>query len=109
MDLKNIGNRIKNKRQKERLTQMQLAEMCDISSVHLSHIETGTAVMSIDCMLRLCKALKTTPNYILLDEYDVTNQNDERFFIEYLNTLTKDEIIFLIESAKLLADLKLNR
>ena len=60
-------------------------------------------------MLRLCKALKVTPNNILLSEYDIKNQADSKIFTEYLEKLTKDEIVFLIETAKLLADLKLNK
>ena len=109
INVKNIGKKIKDNRLKQNITQMQLAEMCDISSVHLSHIETGKVVMSLDCMLRICKALKVTPNNILINEYDVKSQTDGKIFSEYIEPLTKDEIVYLIESAKLLADLKLNR
>ena len=107
MDLNEIGNRIKTARLKKRLSQMELAELCNISSVHLSHIETGKVTMSLDCMLRLCHALKTTPNYILLKEYDSTK--NKHHLDEYFCGLTNDEISYLIENAKLLNEMKLNR
>ena len=108
MDIIAIGKRIRLCRIKAHLTQMELAEKCGISSVHLSHIETGKVIMSLDCMLKICVALETTPNYILLCEYSET-RNDSRFFGEHLAGLTHKEIEFLVEAARLLGELKLGR
>ena len=45
MNLQNIGNNIKKLRLEKKLTQSQLAEMTNISTVHMSHIETGNVSM----------------------------------------------------------------
>lgn len=69
MDSKIIGNNIRELRKKEHLTQAQLAEAIDKSTIHISHMENGLTNISIDCLLALCATLKTTPNNILQGTY----------------------------------------
>jgi len=65
MDLKLLGLNIKNSRKNMKLTQAQLAEKTNLSTVHISHIEGGSVKMSVDTLINICNALKTTPNDIL--------------------------------------------
>lgn len=67
MDLKLLGLNIKNSRKNMKLTQAQLAEKTNLSTVHISHIEGGSVKMSVDTLINICNALKTTPNDIFGD------------------------------------------
>lgn len=48
-------------RKRERLTQLQLAELVDIDRSHISAIELGNVGVSMDVIFKLCEVLKITP------------------------------------------------
>ena len=48
-------------RKRERLTQLQLAELVDIDRSHIRAIELGNVGVSMDVIFKLCEVLKTTP------------------------------------------------
>lgn len=53
------------------MTQWQVEELADITQKYLSNLERATSGLSIDVLMRLCKALKTTPDYFLLGATDL--------------------------------------
>lgn len=61
-----VGNRIRERRKALCLTQEQLAEKIDKSWRFMVDLERGKVGMSIETLFRLCSALKTTPNDLLL-------------------------------------------
>ncbi len=109
MDLKNIGKNVKNLRLKKGLTQAQLAEMAEISTVHMSHIETGTVAMSLDCLINISISLETTPNNILLGEFQLSSEGTLEQLKKGVQNLSSDENRLLIKIAELLDELKINR
>lgn len=66
IDYIEIGTRIRNKRKELGLRQNELAEMSELSNNYLSNIENGHSVPSFEALVRVCNALGTTPDYILL-------------------------------------------
>ena len=48
-------------RKRQRLTQLQLAELVDIDRSHISAIELGNVGVSLDVIFRLCEVLEITP------------------------------------------------
>lgn len=66
VDYKTIGKRIAQRRHELGLKQSQVNEMAGLSDKYLSNIERATSIMSIDVLMKLCKVLKVTPDYILL-------------------------------------------
>ena len=74
---KGLGDRIKQQRKLAGLTQEKLAEMAGISLSFLGHIEHGTRKASIDTLVKLCNALKISPNILLQDSL-----NDDLLGIE---------------------------
>lgn len=76
MDLKLLGLNIKNSRKNIKLTQAQLAEITNLSTVHISHIEGGSVKMSVDTLINICNALNTTPNDILWGQFNASAYND---------------------------------
>ena len=77
MDLKLLGLNIKNSRKNIKLTQAQLAEMTNLSTVHISHIEGGSVKMSVDALINICNALNITPNDILWGQFDTNSYNTD--------------------------------
>ncbi len=48
-------------RKREKLTQLQLAELVDIDRSHISAIELGNVGVSFDVVFKLCEVLHVTP------------------------------------------------
>lgn len=62
----NIGEILREHRKKLELTQFQLAEEAGTTQGHISNIENGHVPrMSGDIIVRLARALQTTPNVLL--------------------------------------------
>jgi len=68
MDKKDLGIRIRNLRNDAKLTQEELAELADISTVYLGEIERGKKVIGIDKFINIVKALKVSADYVLCNE-----------------------------------------
>ena len=61
-----MGKRIASRRKSLGLTQNQLAEILEISNNHLSSIENGKQSPSFEKFIKLCEALDTTPDHLVL-------------------------------------------
>lgn len=94
-----IGNRIRLRREELGLTQDTLAHMCGYTSRStIAKIEAGANEMTNKKLVKLAKALETTPEY-LLGIADEEPQNDsERVLLSRYNSLPDD-------SKKLIDDL----
>lgn len=46
---------------KQKMTQLQLAELVDIDRSHISAIELGNVGVSFDVIFKLCEVLEITP------------------------------------------------
>ncbi len=109
LNLKIIGKNIKKYRKNKGYTQAQLAEIIDISTIHMSHLETGSVSMSLECLVKICDALSITPDDLLLGEYNLNAVSTTKQLTAILEKLTKDEKILLINFAELLNKNKINR
>ena len=65
MDFVQLGKRVRYIRRCQDMTQEQLAEMAEISTSFLGHIERGTRVLSVDTLHRLCVALGVSADYLM--------------------------------------------
>ncbi len=61
-----IGKRIAKQRKKLNLTQVKVAEACDISEQYMSNIERAVSIPSTEVIMRLAIALDTTPDEFLV-------------------------------------------
>lgn len=68
-----LGEKIRIERQKQDYTQDKLAELCDISTSFLGHIERGTRKMSIDTLVTIADALDISLDYLLADDLSKPN------------------------------------
>ena len=65
-----IGKTIRSLRIQHQMTQEKLAEAADISISFLGHIERGTRKASLDTVVKICNALKVSPNLLLQDSLE---------------------------------------
>lgn len=68
IDYKDIGQRIKEKRNKQGLTQEKLSELVGIGPSHMSHIESGSTVPSFEVFVSLLNALSCSADELLCRE-----------------------------------------
>ena len=68
IDYKSIGIRIKKLRLEKKMTQAQLAERIGVGTTHISHIETGNAIPSLDALVGIINALGCSADELLCNE-----------------------------------------
>jgi transcriptional regulator with XRE-family HTH domain len=109
MNMNNVGKNIQKARNCKGLTQAQLADKVGVSVNHISRIETGAGTMSLDSLVAISNALETTPDYVLMGEYNITPDRAALIISEKLKNLTQDETAYIIEAADLFQQMKVNR
>lgn len=96
VDYKEVGKRIAQRRKELGMKQYQVNELAELSDKYLSNIETARSIPSIDVLMKICKVLKTTPDYILMGA--VNNYEDVNFsklINEKLAALTPEQQKFI--------------
>lgn len=106
-----IGNKIRERRNFLKVTQENLANDINVSASFISDIENGRRKMSLETMIKISIALKTSLDYFVLDNVkDVKIKNNIKFdeLRNILETVDdKKESVFLdfaINSAKFLSN-----
>ena len=61
-----VGRRMAKRRKELSLKQREVCEMVDANYKYISNLETGRSVPSLEMVMKLCEALNTTPDYLLL-------------------------------------------
>lgn len=74
MNLKAVGQRIKQARGAKGLTQEQLAEKVNLSASHMSAIERGVKQPKLETFVEIANVLKIDANSILADVLSVSNE-----------------------------------
>lgn len=65
MDYYAIGQKIRKFRKVQGLSQEELAERIDISTTHMSHIETGNTKLSLHVLVDIAEALHVSTDELL--------------------------------------------
>lgn len=65
INYKDIGRRISKERHNKNLRQEQLAEMSNLSTVHIAHIEGGTTKLGLSALIRIANALEVSVDTLL--------------------------------------------
>ena len=68
IDYKSIGMRIKKLRLEKKMTQAQLAEIIGVGTTHISHIETGKTIPSLETLVGIINALECSADELLCNE-----------------------------------------
>lgn len=68
IDYTDIGKRIQARRKELKLSQESLAEKIGIGPSHMSHLESGRTVPSMDVFISLCNVLEVSADKLLCRE-----------------------------------------
>ena len=111
VNYESLGNKIREIRNFLKVTQENLANDINVSASFISDIENGRRKMSLETMIKISIALKTSLDYFILDNVkDVKLKNNTKFdeLKNILGTVDeKKESVFLdfaINSAKFLSN-----
>ena len=74
-NLYTIGSKLLFFRKLKNLTQAQVAEICGISDRTYADIERGTSNMRLETFVKICEALETTPDSILIESNDFESRS----------------------------------
>lgn len=96
VDYAQMGVRIGNRRRKKGLKQSQVNEMIDFNYKYLSYVESGKTIPSIDALMKICAALETTPDHLLLGA--VRSDSDDEKIKEKIKMITGRKKIDLLSS-----------
>lgn len=86
-DLKVIGNKLYEIRTKKLMSRAEVAEKANLSDRTYADIERGSVNMRVETILRICEALKITPNDIFVSDKETS--------------ITEEDIIELIKDCPL--------
>ena len=62
---KNIGLRLRAKREQAGYTREQLGELCGLSPRFIANIELGDSTFSLDSLMTVCRVLSCSADYLL--------------------------------------------
>ena len=86
IDYRTIGRRIRERRLHAGFSQEKLAELCNVGTTHISHIETGNCIPSLKTFISIVNALSCSADEILCDELE----NAESTYSAEISDLLED-------------------
>ena len=90
-----MGDRIRETRKKQGLTQEQLSEKIDITLEYMSQIERGLKTPSMQVFIKLVEILDVSADYLLRDSVSTRNLYGDRQVGAKLERLTPKQCVAL--------------
>ena len=97
MNMELYGKRIREHRESQNILQEKLAEMVEISNTHMSQIERGKKVPSLDAFVRIANALNIPADFILRDELSNSKPIFLNAITEKMENLTNEQVEFVTD------------
>lgn len=105
-----FGKRLNKSRKEKHMTSDELGDKCGVNSVFIRNIERAARSPSMKVLVKMCNALKLSPNYLLFDSLDDDIQNQiikpgqfDRL-IDKISLLTEKDIAFVEKTVDMLLD-----
>ena len=99
LDYQQIGKNLARRRKELRLKQYEVCERAKINDKYLSCIETARSIPSLEVFLKLCTALETTPDHILLGTVRQTDYSkDDAILLEKFQIFLLTTNVFALHS-----------
>ena len=100
VDYKFIGDRIRSIRLKKKLTQAQLAEAVGVGVTHISHIETGNTVPSLQTLIEIINSLDCSADEILCLEVKNARTDYYAWLADLLEDCSEPEVKLITDTVK---------
>lgn len=97
LDIKSIGQRIREERKKFQLSQEKLAEIIGISDYYIGQLERGERQMSLPVMVSMANALHISLDYLIFGDdnlVNIDNIKESKALYTILDTNTTHEEIW---------------
>lgn len=102
IDYKTIGERIRKRRLACNLSQEKLAEICDVGTTHISHIETGNCIPSLKVFIAILNALSCSADELICDELENAGRAYEHQLSELLADCDSHELMIITDTVQAL-------
>ena len=100
LDYDKIGARIRKYRKACRMSQEQLAEAVNISTTHLSHIETANTKLSLSVFVKIASVLSVPTDELLYDTQAHASSALRNDILETLTQCSPEELLILSDILK---------
>ena len=98
MDYYKIGQRIRKFRKAYHLSQEQLAEKVGISTTHISHIETGNSIPSLQVFVDILNVLECSADQLLCLEVEKARPQFDSWLKDIFSDCTEKERKLMIDA-----------
>lgn len=102
LDFNFIGQRIREVRCDKHLTQEYLADVSGVNVSHISNIERNRVKVSLTLLVKICRALDVTIDYLLENEYHNPTSVIEQEILNTVKDMKKEKQETLLRIAKVL-------
>jgi transcriptional regulator with XRE-family HTH domain len=102
IDYKTIGAKIRKRRIDCKLSQERLAEICDVGTTHISHIETGNCIPSLKVFIGIINALDCSADELLCDELEKAELTYSSEISNLLEDCSSHELMIITDTIQAL-------
>ena len=104
VDYKDIGSRIRAVRLERKMTQEQLAEAVGVGTTHISHIETGNGIPSLQTLIDIINALDCSADELLCIEIRKARPLFNDWLEDFLSDCSGQELKIIKDTVVALKD-----
>ena len=98
IDYASIGQKVKKIRLSKGVTQEQLAEAVGVGVTHISHLETGSGVVSLKVFLAIVNHLQCSADELLCKEITTARPIVDHWLVELVADCDKTEIKIIADT-----------
>lgn len=98
IDYASIGQKVKQIRLSKGVTQEQLAEAVGVGVTHISHLETGSGVVSLKVFLAIVNYLQCSADELLCKEITTARPLVDHWLVELVADCDKTEIKIIADT-----------
>ena len=104
VDYKDIGSRIRAVRLERKMTQEQLAEAVGVGTTHISHIETGNGIPSLQTLIDIINVLDCSADELLCIEIKKARPLFNDWLEDFLSDCSGQELKIIKDTVVALKD-----
>lgn len=100
IDYKSLGSRVKYHRLRNKMSQEDLADRVQMSRVHISYLERGERVPSLESFVNLANALNVSADELLAGSLLITGESMDAEGVAILSDCSVNERQILLQNMK---------